>query len=256
MTKTCKILISLFIFLVFSKSEVFAETASLGVSSTFKINNESVRNGDLVSSGPTGFYLTNIPYDPLIVGVVTEKPAIAFNSQSADKTYPVVSQGNVFVNVSSVGGPIKKGDLIASSTMQGVGMKATKGGYVVGTSLEDYEDADATKIKTISVSLNIHYFSTKSPVKGNLMDIANLSKVATYEDPIMVFKYFIAAVVAVISVLLGLTFFGRIAAHGVDALGRNPLAGKMIQFGIFLNVLITVTIVVGGFGLAYLIIKM
>jgi F0F1-type ATP synthase membrane subunit c/vacuolar-type H+-ATPase subunit K len=62
--------------------------------------------------------------------------------------------------------------------------------------------------------------------------------------------------VVILSFILGFISFGRIANTGVEALGRNPLAGKMIQFGIFLNVLITISIVIAGFALAYFVLRL
>jgi len=53
--------------------------------------------------------------------------------------------------------------------------------------------------------------------------------------------------------LLGFVAFGRVAGRGVEALGRNPLAARVIQLGIFLNVFITVAIIAAGILVAILI---
>ena len=39
----------------------------------------------------------------------------------------------------------------------------------------------------------------------------------------------------------------------VEALGRNPLAKNVIQINILVNVVITILIILGGLGIAYLI---
>ncbi len=105
------------------------------------------------------------------------------------------------------------------------------------------------------VSINIQYVSPQKSVNRSLFDIFKLSTIAKYENPIMVFRYVIAAVVVVLSFVLGFALFGRIAGKGIEALGRNPLASKIIQFGIAVNVLITIAIIAAGIGLAMLIIK-
>ncbi|MGI5826506.1 MAG: hypothetical protein ACOX50_03780 [Patescibacteria group bacterium] len=88
------------------------------------------------------------------------------------------------------------------------------------------------------------------------MDILKLSSLATYEEPRTVFKYVMAALVVVLSFVLGFLSFGRVASRGIEALGRNLLAGKMIQFGIIVNVAITIAIVASGLGVALFILRM
>ena len=57
----------------------------------------------------------------------------------------------------------------------------------------------------------------------------------------------------VASFVFGILHFGKMAKSGVEALGRNPLAAKTIQFGILLNVLIAIVIMALGLGIAYLV---
>ncbi|MBI3274095.1 MAG: hypothetical protein HYZ69_03035, partial [Candidatus Colwellbacteria bacterium] len=52
---------------------------------------------------------------------------------------PVAMVGRVPVKVSTESGPIKIGDRITSSSLAGVGMKATKDGYTVGIALESFD---------------------------------------------------------------------------------------------------------------------
>ena len=227
-----KILVFIFLTLtLFSAlpSKVFAGDVSFGVANYLPVLDGEVRDGDIISSSPQGFVLSKTTYDPMLVGVVTENPAISFNTSEESKKYPVVSAGNVLVNVSTVGGHINKGDPVTSSEIPGVGMKASRSGFILGTALEDYASSDTKEIKKINVALNFHYYSIERNVKAGLMDIVKLSSLATYEEPRTVFKYFISAVIVLLSFVLGFLSFGRVAARGIDALGRNPLASKMIQ---------------------------
>lgn len=233
-----------------------ADTSSLGIAHYFKVEDEQVEDGSIISFTPKGYFLTIKEYDPTITGVVTNTPALELNlEETEEKTYPVVSSGNVEVRVSAEGGEIKKGDLITSSTNPGVGIKATKSGFVLGVAQEDFSLKETGKI---AVSLNIHFFySTQdSPIKKSLKDILSLSALAAIESPSAVFKYLVAAVVVVTSFAVGFFTFARVAKNGVEALGRNPLAGKIIQLGIFFNVLITISIVLSGLVVAYLIIRL
>lgn len=233
------------------------ENISIGVANEVPISDKNVKNGDIISSTNKGYFLSKIPYDPLVIGVVSTKPAVSLNLDPGDSSsYPVVTSGNVLVNVTSVNGNIKKGDFIASSVVPGAGMKAKQTGYVIGRALEDYNSTNPKEVGSINIALNLHYSYSSEKTAGSIRDIFNLSLLATYESPSAVFKYVVAGIVIILAFLLGVFSFGRVANTGVEALGRNPLAGKMIQFGIVFNVLITLTIIAAGFGMAFLIIRL
>lgn len=258
--------VGLFCLLTFSlATKVLAQSqdpVSLGIANYYPIQGNDIKDGSIVSSSPKGYFLTSASYDPTLVGVVSNNPAVALNLEGqSGKTYAVVASGTVQVLVSSINGDIKKGDPITSSTIPGVGMRATKTGYALGTALDDYSSSDTKALGKINISMNLHYSFAKitsgaDNTKANLLDIANLSILATYESPIAVFKYVVAAVVILISFVLGFVSFGRVAKSGIEALGRNPLAARMIQFGIFLNVLITIAIIVSGIFIAYFVLRL
>jgi len=231
-------------------------TVSYGIANRILINDTGIKTGNIVSSrGVGGFILSRVPYDPSIVGVVTDNPAILIHLGDSQGKYPVVSTGNAYVNVSLENGAIKKGDPITTSSVKGVGMKAVKSGYILGNATEDFNSNDKNAVKSINVAVNIRYQNPKITVQSKLSDIANLSAAAVSEEPLTVFKYVVAGIVVVLSFVLGFMTFGRIAARGVDALGRNPLAIRRIGFGIALNVIITVSIIIAGIGIAIFILR-
>ena len=134
-------------------------------------------------------------------------------------------------------------------------MKANKSGSVIGTALQNYSSSDPKKIGKIFVSLNLLY-STSPKATTNLLDALSLSFLSSYEKPSTVFKYVVAGLIILLSFIIGFISFGRVAAKGIEALGRNPLAAKIIEFGIILNVLITIAIIAAGFGIAFLILRL
>ena len=249
-----------FVWLASTVSPVFADKTqniSLGVANYVPVQGKNIKNGDIVSFTNKGYFLTSTPYDPLVIGIVALNPAVSLSIQDdKNSNYPIVSSGNVELNVSSFNGNIKEGDLITSSSAKGVGMKADKSGYVIGTAIDAYSSKDKKAIGKINISLNLHYSYSTSRTISSLKDIFNLSLLATYETPSAVFKYAVAGTIILLSFLLGVLSFGRVANTGIKALGRNPLAGKMIQFGILVNVLISIAIIIAGFGMAYLIIRL
>lgn len=228
---------------------------SIGVAYELAVEGEGVGDGDIVSFVDGQYTVSSSPYDPNAIGVVSLNPAIAFRADENGSAYPVVSFGNAFINVSGINGPIRKGDLVTTSSVPGVGMKATNSGYVIGSALEDFEPGNPEDVTKINVFLNVHYFFARPEVVRSVFDLLNLSAIATYEQPTIVFRYLLAGVIVLIAVILGFISFGRAANTGVEALGRNPLAGKMIQLGIFFNVLITVAIIVSGLAIAYIILR-
>lgn len=237
-----------------------AQDASLGVANFFPISDKDVKEGDIISFTAKGYFLSKNPYDPLMIGIIADTPAIAINPSAtvSANAKSVVSSGTTYVRVSTINGPIKKGDPLTSSTKPGVAMKADKSGYVLGSSLEDYTSQNKDTIGKVAVTLNVHYFAsqiTSQPknIFDAVVNVLRLSEVATYESPVTAFKYLVSGTVIILSFIIGFMSFGRIANTGVEALGRNPLAGRMIQFGIFLNVLITIGIVLAGFAIGYLV---
>src|ERR1700704_5995261 len=114
---------------------------SFGIANYLPITDKNVKDGDIVSFSPKGYFLSKSEYDALIVGVVTDNPAISLEISGSEKGYPVVSSGNAYVNVVTLAGDIKKGDPITTSGTPGVGMKATRTGYILGAALESYSNS-------------------------------------------------------------------------------------------------------------------
>lgn len=251
--KHLRILLVITLLFFCSANMALAEDISLSFATYVPIKDKTVPAGSIVSFAPDGDILSKAAYDPLLVGVVVQTPAVAIKIDNAgSKTYPIVTSGTVPVRVSTANGAIKKGDLITSSTTRGVGIKAGKSGYVVGAAVDNYSGKEPGMI---DVAVNIHYQNSNVNVSSGVIDALNLSVLATYDQPLTIFKYVVAAIVAIVSIVFAFFAFGRLANTGIEALGRNPLAGRMIQFGILLNVLISLAIVGLGLTVAYFIIK-
>lgn len=230
--------------------------ATLGVAHMVDVKDKNVKNGIVLAAGSQGAVATTIPYDSQVLGVVSRDAAIIINSKNTDNGVPVISTGTVYVYVSSLEGNIKRGDLVTSSVIPGVAVKATKEGYVLGTAAEDYSNSNKKVSDKIAVSLDLHYFNSKPTFPGTLSDIFKLVLTPTKEGPSALFKYIMAAIVVLGSMILGFLSFGRAAAKGVEALGRNPAASRIIHLGIIFNVAIVVAIALAGLGVAFLILRL
>lgn len=253
----CKILVAaafLSLLALLLPVSIFAQEG-LGFATSLSVEGENIQNGDIVSFKDNRYYLSSTPYDQNLYGVIAKKPAIAISFEG-QKGQPVINKGVTLVNVKSVNGVIRKGDYVTSSNEPGKGMKAVNGGFIVGIALDDYLEEDKSKVGQINISVNATYTGGTTLSTGTVAEIFNLSAVAATGQPAMVVKYLVAGIVLITSFAVGFLFFGKVATKGVEALGRNPMARGTIQFGIILNVLITVTIVFSGLLISYLMLRL
>ena len=89
--------------------------------------------------------------------------------------------------------------------------------------------------------------------KGNLLETVRQALLSPTLTPLASLRYVLASIMAVGAFILGFWYFGRVAKTGVEAIGRNPLAGRTIQLGVILNLLLTGVIMASGLVVAYLI---
>lgn len=90
---------------------------------------------------------SNITYDPYIIGVATAE-------ENKLSIYDLIqTDGVALVKYNLENGPIKKGDFVTSSSSQGVAMKATSSGMVLGVALEDGNKKDGF----LKIRILIHY---------------------------------------------------------------------------------------------------
>jgi hypothetical protein len=234
-------------------NKVVAQTTSSGVAVQVQIAEGSeVQDGDIVCSANETLAPCTTEYDTTMVAVVSLQPAVFLENTSLSGT-SVASSGKAYVRVSGAGGAIKTGDLITSSNVAGVGQKAIRSGYVVGTALEPFDATSAEQQDRIQVQLNIRPAIVAEGLRGNLLENLRNGLASVYLTPLSALRYILAMIVTIVAFTLGFMYFGRVARSGVEAIGRNPLAGTMIQVSIVLNIVLTIVIMLAGLGLAYLI---
>lgn len=239
-----------FLFLFFVPTTVYSQTSGSGIAIEVKIQDKEAPDGSIVVATEKGYALSSQPYQPNMFGVIVNQPAVSFTGSGGK---PVVSSGNVLVRVSSINGAIKEGDFVTSSQIPGVAMKATQSGYVLGTALESWQSENQEEIGKILVSVNIKTNIVSRDVRSNLLEVLQLGASAPILTPLTTFRYLLAAAVAAAAFIIGFVFFGKVARSGVEALGRNPLAGKIIELSVIFNVVLTIGIMLSGLGIAFLI---
>lgn len=240
---------------------------NLDLTYTYKIADTKAQSGDILLSSEQGLKQADVSYSNRIFGILQQQPTVVFRS-SDDSEKPAIRAGTAIVNVSNLNGPIKKGDFITSSPIPGKGQKGTQSGYTLGIALADFDGNNGDKttfdnkqytLGQIPVAIKIEYTELTNPRSFNrILDLFNLSLFQNLQDSrrsVEIVKYIAALIVFVASVILGFVMFARSIPKSIEAIGRNPLARKSIQFSIILSVILTTIACLIGVGAAFLIIK-
>jgi excisionase family DNA binding protein len=145
------------------------------------VDDPSIEPGDiLIATNPNQIINSRIydnvlatksaqPYQSAIVGIVSTNPTILIGEENAmllDDSNRVVNgnrraitlAGRVPVKVSTINGPIHAGDLLTTSSIPGVAMKATEAGSVVATALQDYTETGPYSVGKIIALLRISWY--------------------------------------------------------------------------------------------------
>jgi hypothetical protein len=232
---------------------IYAQNNSAGTAVSILIINKDVKDGNIIASTPKGYGLTATAYDSNVYGVYTESPAIYLQNTSDQQAKPVMTSGKAEALVSSINGNIKKNDFITTSTIAGIGQKATRNGMILGTALQDYSSKDQKASGKILVAINPHFIASFEDNKTNVLEVLRNASDPTTLTQATSLRYVLAAGIVLIAFGIGFVFFGRITSQGVEALGRNPLASRMIQISLIFNLIIMIIIVAAGLGLGYMI---
>ncbi len=241
-------------------SFVNAANEGLGVAHRLEIQGDNIKYGSIVSANESQNFLSQEAYDKNMIGVVVEKPALEINSgNGTGNTFPVMAEGTVPVLISGENGPIEKGDRITSSSVPGIGMKATKTGFTLGTAQANHTLQSKEETTTIPVYLNIKFtYGEDSPaselISQRLLNMVSLSTIAAMEEPKEIFRHTIAGLIVVSSIAFSFFTFGKVVRNGVEGVARNPLSKNSILFGMIFNLVINLAIVGAGLGAAYIIV--
>lgn len=241
------------LFYLFCSSVVFAQeqNTSFSFSTRFPVEGSTVLDGYIVAISENGYAVTTEAYQQSQAGVVTERPAIEVGAENENQTtYPIATSGDALVWVSLSNGLIKRGDPITSSPWEGVGMKATVSGPILGIALADIQiqenQSDIDQVITkVRVSINPRDYEITEN-SNNLLSNNNRNAI---NSPDLI-RYLVAGTVVLITIVISLNFFGKLSRTGVEALGRNPLAFKKIEFGITINLVVGFLIALIGITVA------
>lgn len=178
---------------------IMTQYGAYDVAEDYPTRDETLTPGDVVSIDPyeKGFVRSSTePYDRTVVGVYSENPGLRLSQAETTigdaHAIPVALVGRVPVRVSTENGPIHTGDMLTASSQNGVAMKASKAGSIIGKALEEYDGTQTGKIMVfvaISSSLGAYDTSGLSSTTANLdsyhlhtQSTAILSQLITRQD--------------------------------------------------------------------------
>ncbi len=138
-----------------------------------------IENGDVVAIDQNhqspAIVKTGEQYQSTLVGVISESPGLLLtdiNENGGTKLVnpkPVALAGRVPVKVSTQNGNIVSGDLLTSSTIPGVAMKATKPGSTLGQALTGFSGEGVGKV-TVFVGVGRNIDSSPTPIAPPVVD--------------------------------------------------------------------------------------
>lgn len=199
-----------------------------------------------------------------IVGVVTtfEDSSITLASKSA--VVLVEGEGEVNAYVSDLGGKVERGSLLTLSPLKGVLMKtdSASGAPVVAIASEEFssvqdginypvEDSSTTKNTKISrVKITLSRQGTSTVASAQQSSISKLGKAITGKE-VSEIRVIIALILFVIVLIAEGSILYGVISSSVTALGRNPLARKIIRREMMQVVIVAIVVLFVGLGAVY-----
>jgi hypothetical protein len=243
---------------------VHAQISNISIVSTYTIVDESYENGDIISHNQNlnTYALSKVAGDEGLFGVIQDSPVVVFRSEDGD--VPIVELGEVFVNVTTIEGPIQVGDLVTSSAIPGKGQRFTGDeGKILGIALQPFSLENNESIIT---------YAGEEIAVGNIVVLLRIGDntegfiqvpapaIIVNEEPVKgigigtLLRYLLAVLFAITSLYLIFKKLGPNLRQGVISVGRNPLAKSTIQAMVTFNILLILVISIASLLISFAII--
>lgn len=201
---------------------------------------------------------------PKFVGIVTTLDASLLTLTNKNASVYVVREGTASAYVSSVNGSVSKGDFVTASPFLGVLMKADNNETkVLGTALESFDPSKAeqkdfegpngqekTDVTALKVELNPRSIAGADESKKPFLILFGQS--LTGKD---VSQWQVFAAIVIFMILLiaeGSIIYGAVHST-ITALGRNPLAKKVLYKHLLQVFLLVLLVFAFGLSTIYVI---
>lgn len=200
-----------------------------------------------------------------VIGVSTTTDNQVLTVGSSNAKIFVQTTGEATVFVADINGVVKNGDLLAPSPLLGVLMKADEStAPVVGIAIEDFDENAAetqtvqegegegqVKIDKIRVNLD-HMAASNQQASGTDSSLERLGRAVVGKEVGEIQVIAALAIFLIVLVAEGGIIYGAISSS-ITAVGRNPLAGKIIRREMTRVVGVAVAVLVIGVAAIYAI---
>jgi hypothetical protein len=194
------------------------------------------------------------------------------NDSLANETY-VATSGTYDVLVSTEGGPIKTGDFVTLSAINGVAMKSSPDQSIVfGRAVESFSGkaglgnvtlkdttgqvTQTVSLGIISVTINIQRNPDKKSTKVNVPRPLQRIGQAIAEKPVSPVRIYLSVAVTVLCIIIAITVLYSGIRNSIISIGRNPLSKKTIFRGLVEIILTSFLILIIGLFTVYLLLKL
>jgi hypothetical protein len=249
----------------FTLIAVLSSPAALAIARGYTTDDTGLQAGmvaALSSEGDSKIQRATQDNSQRIIGIVTTFEDSSVTVASSATKALVESDGEVNAYVSDMGGKVTKGSLLAVSSLKGVLMKVPEStsARVIAVAAEDssasnsdeiYNIGDSSKtthIAKIKVNLSLQGSSTG---QGNASSpLADLGKAVVGKD-VGEIRVLVALILFVIVLIAeGGILYGAISS-AITALGRNPLARKVIRREMIRVIIVALAVLLVGLGAVY-----
>ncbi|KKQ29373.1 MAG: hypothetical protein A3H17_00210 [Candidatus Levybacteria bacterium RIFCSPLOWO2_12_FULL_37_14] len=154
-----------------------------------KDRDQAIEYGSVVCLKDNGLAVKCDNDNNKIIGVASEHPAFLGGENLGERSVSVGLVGQIEVFAANLNGEIKTGDMLTTSDISGVAVKATKAGQIIGKALEDLNIADESKVIGFYDPDNKEYRSKIDfpdiPLKSNIVRVVKIYALvnASWYDP-------------------------------------------------------------------------
>jgi hypothetical protein len=197
----------------------------------------------------------------LMYGVVVDPSDAPLTVNNKGSQVFVASSGIYRVLVSTINGPIKMGDYLSMSTLDGIAAKATPSQTTTLGQAEANFDGSSNVITNnggqaigriyVNLTIQKNPFASSDPVPAFLRRTA----VALANKPVPVARIYTALIIFVIAAIATVTILWSGVRSSLVSLGRNPLSRHIILGGLYKVIFTGLAVFAIGLAGVYLLLK-
>jgi hypothetical protein len=202
-----------------------------------------------------------------LYGIVINANDAAVTLSEGDEQTFVATQGRYQVLVSTQNGPIKAGDFITISSLEGIGMKVDDiAPVVIARALSDFDGSNASStaqagdttvsIGRVQADVLAGPNPLQKPTEANLPDFLRRAAETLAGKPVPAARVYIAVFVFVVSTFIAGSLMYSGVRSSIISIGRNPLSKKSIIRSMLQVIMVGLIIFIIGVFAVYLLVRL